>query len=96
MAQTIKHTLEEINAATIAQNGGRYRLVCNRRIDGKKCRCYIKEVVIGDTYYWSVYYEIDGKESPAYNSLIDQMYKLAHKTKESLWKAGKKIVLWSY
>lgn len=96
MISAIHHTIEDISAATIAQKGGRYRTICNRNIDGKKCRCYIKEVLLGETYYWNVFYVVDGKEPPAYNYLVERMLSLVRNAKDSFLNSRKKIVLWTY
>lgn len=90
------YSYDEVRAAEIAKKGGRYRLICNREIDGKKCRCFAREFRLGDNRYWNVGYVIDGKVAETFNGLVKAMYKIAHTVSEKLSSSGTPVVMWSY
>ncbi|MDE6007719.1 MAG: hypothetical protein K2G90_00750 [Muribaculaceae bacterium] len=90
------YSYDEVKAAEFAQKGGRYRLICNRKIDGKKCRCFVREFKLGDNLYWNVSYVIDGKIAEAYNGLVKAMYEIAHNLSLMLSSGEQQVVMWSY
>lgn len=88
------HTYEQIEEAIRkAHHGGKYRLLLQRTIDGHRCRAYARIVVLGNTQYWNLEYEVVG---------LADVYALAQKMfsiiEEKIEKMEDKdnIVLWRY
>lgn len=91
-----EYSYEDVEVACRTQNGGRNRLICNRTINGQKCVCFAKEVVLGDTRYWNLHYRIDGEAPVQFNSLVNEMYEIAHAKSVELYSKGVLVILWSY
>lgn len=88
------HTYEQIEEAIRkARHGGKYRLLLQRTIDGHRCRAYARIVVLSNTQYWNLEYEVVG---------LADVYALAQKMfsiiEEKIEKMEDKdnIVLWRY
>jgi hypothetical protein len=96
MVKQQRFSLEEVKAAEKVQNGGRYRLICNRNIGGRKCVCYANEVKLGDNRYWNVKYKIDGKIAETFNELVNAMYHIAVNLASNLSSIGTSVVMWTY
>ncbi len=90
------YSYDEVKAAEKAQKGGRYRLICNRKIDGKKCRCFAREFKLGDNLYWNVSYVVDGKIAETFNGFVNAMYEIAHNLSITLSSGNQNVVMWSY
>lgn len=91
-----EYSYEEVEAACKAQNGGRNRLICNRTINGKKCVCFAKEVVLGDNRYWNLQYRINGEAPAQFNGLVNEMYEIALAKSVELYSKGVLVILWRY
>lgn len=72
-----RHSIDNINVAFNAQKGGRYRLICNRTLNGQKCICFARIVDIDDVQYWDIHYKINGSEAEQFNGLVNAMYDIA-------------------
>lgn len=91
-----QYSYEEVLAATKEQNGGRYRLICNRTIEGERCVCYANEVVLGNNRYWNIRYKVNGKELTEFNHLVNEMYEIACAKCVELYSKGVLVILWRY
>lgn len=91
-----KITYDKITKAEKAQNGGKYRLIAQRQINGHKCRCFARVFMVGIVAYWNVFYVIDGKEPEQYNEQIKAMYEMAQAKADALCAGGKETILWKY
>lgn len=83
-------------AESSAKNGGKYRLIAQRVIGGRKCRCYARVFMVGMVAYWNVGYIIDGKEPEQFNEQIRAMYELAQNKADELSASGQEVILWKY
>lgn len=55
------HTYEQIEEAIRkAPKGGKFRLLLQRTIHGRKCRAYARIVTFDNTQYWNIEYEVIG------------------------------------
>lgn len=91
-----KINYDKICAAEKKQNGGKYRLIAQRQINGHKCRCFARVFMVGIVAYWNVFYIIDGKEPEQYNDQIKAMYEVAQAKADALCAGGNKTILWRY
>lgn len=72
-----ENSFEQIEQRFIDLKGGIYKPICNRMINGYKCRCFARYVNYNGISYWSLKYYINGKEVTEYNYLVEQMYIIA-------------------
>lgn len=77
-------------------NGGFYRKLCCRKINGKHCHCFAKEVVVDGERFLNIHYRIDGKEPAKANRYTDEMLEIAEDYVDLMRSRGQKIRLWSY
>ena len=85
-----------LEAENSAKNGGQYRLIAQREIGGRKCRCYARVFMVGMVAYWNVGYIIDGKEPTQFTDQIRAMYEVAQEKADALSASGQETILWKY
>lgn len=75
--------------------GGQFRPICNRRIDGLKCRCYVRYVIINDVQYWKILYLINQRRvtDPYFLPWFNKMYRIVRTAISSLESSGTEIVV---
>lgn len=83
-------------AENSAKNGGQYRLIAQREISGRKCRCYARVFMVGMVAYWNIGYIIDGKEPTQFTDQIRAMYEVAQQKADALSASGQETILWKY
>ena len=76
--------------------GGYLKPICNRRMVGWKCRCYVRYVEIDNIQYWKIYYLINQKpaKDEYFRPLVRKMYNLVRTVISILESRGTKIVIW--
>ena len=76
--------------------GGRLKPLCNRRIDGYRCRCWVRYVVVDDVQYWKIFYLINYHEpyDESYRPLVRRMYRLAATVKSLVESQGARVVIY--
>lgn len=76
--------------------GGYLKPICNRRMEGWKCRCYVRYVEIDNIQYWKIYYLINQKpaKDEYFRPLVRKMYNLVRTVISILESRGAKIVIW--
>ena len=76
--------------------GGALRPICNRRMEGWKCRCYVRYVEIDDIQYWKIYYLVNQRPASdvEYQPLVRKMYNLVRTVISILESTGVKIVIY--
>jgi len=76
--------------------GGRLKPICNRRIDGYKCRCYARYVIVDGIQYWKMRYLINQREVTDidYRYLVVQMFRVASLAISILQSKGVKVVVY--
>lgn len=88
------HTYEQIEEAIRkAPNGGKYRLLVQRTINGHKCRAYARIVTLDNTQYWNIEYEVVGLADVF--ALAQKMFAIIEEKIEKM-KEKENIVLWRY
>lgn len=75
--------------------GGYLKPICNRRMEGYKCRCYVRYVEIDNIQYWKIYYLIN--QRPVYDDdfrpLVRKMYNMVRTVISILESRGVQIVI---
>jgi len=76
--------------------GGRLKPICNRRMDGYKCRCYARYVIVDGIQYWKIYYLINQREvkDADYRYLVLKMYKIVGMAISMLQSKGVEVVIY--
>ena len=76
--------------------GGRLKPICNRRIEGYKCRCYVRYVILDDVQYWKIHYLVNQREVKdiEYRYLVMKMYRVATMAISMLKSTGVKVVVY--
>lgn len=92
----MKASYEDVQRAEKVQQGGKYRLLLQRIINGHKCRCFARVVIVGVTAYWSITYVIDGREAESFTDEVRIMAELVEAKSYDLCKNGKETILWRY
>lgn len=87
------HTYEQIESAIKAQNGGKYRLLLQRIIDGHKCRAYARIATIDNIEYWNIEYVVTGLIDA--HPLVLKMFDIIDEKVRKL-KNTRNIVFWRY
>ena len=75
--------------------GGRLKPICNRRIEGYKCRCYVRYVIIDGVQYWKINYLINQRpvRDPAMKDLMMKMYRVVRLAVSLLESKGIQVVI---
>lgn len=75
--------------------GGQLRPICNRRIDGFKCRCYVRYVIIDGVQYWKIHYLINQRPvtDPYFKPWLSKMYRIVRTALSLLESSGNRIIV---
>ncbi len=90
----MKHTYEQIEEAFRLRDGGKYRLLLQRQINGLKCRAYARIVLLDDVEYWNVDYEV--KDHQPIESLVKKMFDIISEKIDMNPEKFRNVVLWRY
>lgn len=89
----MQHTYEQIEEAIRkAPNGGKYRLLLQRTIDGVKCKAYTRIAVIDGVQYWNIEYVTFGLcdafafAGKMFNIICEKIEKMKEKENIVLWR----------
>lgn len=76
--------------------GGRLRPICNRRIEGLKCRCYVRYVIVNGVQYWKIHYLINQRPvtDPYFKPWLNKMYRIVRTALSLLESSGTKIIVY--
>ena len=88
--------MEKVNEAFAKDYcGGRLKPICNRRMDGYKCRCYVRYVILDGVQYWRIFYLINQRPvtDPDFQPLVRKMYRIVHTAVSLLESNGVHIVV---
>ena len=88
------YSVEKVKEAFAADAcGGHLKPICNRRIDGYKCRCYVRYVILDGVQYWRVFYLINQRpvKDPDFRPLVRKMYRIVHMAVSLLESGGTRI-----
>ena len=89
-------SIEKVNEAFAADCcGGRLKPICNRRIEGYKCRCYVRYVIVDDIQYWRIFYLINQRpvSDPDFRPLVRKMFRIVHTAVSLLESSGTHVVI---
>ena len=94
---TWSHTSETIDAAFASDKlGGHLKPICNRRMQGYKCRCFVRYVEIDGIQYWKIFYLIN--QRPVTDDdllpLVRKMYHVVRTAISILESRGLSIVVY--
>ena len=75
--------------------GGRLKPICNRRIEGYKCRCYVRYVIVDGVQYWKIHYLINQRPvtDKEFRPLVNKMYRVVRTAISLLESTGTRIVV---
>lgn len=93
---TLIHTSETIDDAFKSNVlGGHLKPICNRRMQGYKCRCYVRYIELDGIQYWKVYYLVNQRpvtDEDLY-PLVRKMYQIVRTAISLLESRGIRIVV---
>lgn len=90
------YPIEQVNLAFRNHPyGGLLRPVCNRKMYGYKCRCWVRYIELGGVQYWSVNYLVNQRPATDddHHDLLNDMRHLVHVTRRLVERQGIPVVI---